>query len=87
MPEAKLTLPNELANTLQKDLVLHHVMKTDWTEVLFVDHPQVFLPWKKAMREQAKIDASNLQIVFERFRVRKGARILDQGCERYTDPG
>jgi SAM-dependent methyltransferase len=54
--------------------------KRDWVRVLFVDHPQVFLPWMKAMREQAKGDVRDLRIVLEEFRVRKGARILDLAC-------
>ena len=55
-------------------------MKTDWAKILFVDHPQVFLPWMKAMREQAKADARVLQKVFKNFRMRNGARILDLAC-------
>jgi SAM-dependent methyltransferase len=54
--------------------------KMDWAKVLFVDHPQVFLPWMKAQAEQAKADARGLRIVFEKFRVRDGARILDLAC-------
>lgn len=52
-------------------------MKKDWTQVLFVDHPQVFLPWMKAMREQAKGDVRGLQVIFKKFGVSNGARILD----------
>jgi SAM-dependent methyltransferase len=55
-------------------------MKTDWAKVLFVDHPQVFLPWMKAQREQAKADVPGLRTIFEKFRVRNGARILDLAC-------
>jgi SAM-dependent methyltransferase len=55
-------------------------MKTDWTQVLFVEHPEVFLPWMKAMKEQAKVDVRGLRNVFEKFRVRDGARILDLAC-------
>jgi SAM-dependent methyltransferase len=54
--------------------------KTDWAKVLFVDHPQVFLPWMKAQGEQAKADVRGLRIVFEKFRVHDGARILDLAC-------
>jgi SAM-dependent methyltransferase len=56
------------------------MMKTDWAKVLFVEHPQVFLPWMKAMREQAKADVRGLRIVFKKFRVRNGARVLDLAC-------
>jgi len=55
-------------------------LKMDWAQVLFVDHPQMFLPWMKAMREQAKVDVRGLRTVFEKFRVRNGARILDLAC-------
>ena len=54
--------------------------KRDWAKVLFVDHPQVFLPWMKSMIGQAKMDVRGLQTVFEKFQVRKGARILDLAC-------
>jgi SAM-dependent methyltransferase len=56
------------------------MMKSDWAKALFVDHPQVFLPWMKAQREQAKEECRGLRIVFEKFRVRGGARILDLAC-------
>src|SRR2546425_12116676 len=55
-------------------------MKTDWEQVLFVDQPEVFLPWMKAQREQAKADVPGLRTIFEKFRVRNGARILDLAC-------
>ena len=55
-------------------------MKTDWAQVLFVDHPEVFLPWMKSMREQAKVDVRGLRTVFEKFRVHNEARILDLAC-------
>ena len=55
-------------------------MKTDWAKVLFVDHPEVFLPWMKGMREQAKVDVRGLRIIFEKFGVHSGGRILDLAC-------
>jgi len=55
-------------------------MKKDWAQVLFVDHPQVFLPWMKAMRDGAKTEVRNLLTIFKRFQVRKEARILDLAC-------
>lgn len=55
-------------------------MKTDWVKVLFVDHPQVFLPWMKSMREQAKVDVRGSRNVFKKFRVHNGSRILDLAC-------
>jgi SAM-dependent methyltransferase len=55
-------------------------MKTDWAKVLFVDHPQAFLPWMKAQREQAKADVPGLRTIFEKFRVSNGAMILDLAC-------
>ena len=54
--------------------------KRDWAKVLFVDHPQVFLPWMKSMIGQAKADVRGLRTVFEKFQVRRGARILDLAC-------
>ena len=61
-------------------MIFEPMMKSDWARALFVDHPQVFLPWMKAQREQAKADVRDLRIVFEKFRVRDGARILDLAC-------
>jgi SAM-dependent methyltransferase len=55
-------------------------MKRDWAQVVFVDHPEAFLPWMKAMREQAEVDVRGLQIVLKKFRVHTGARILDLPC-------
>jgi 2-polyprenyl-3-methyl-5-hydroxy-6-metoxy-1,4-benzoquinol methylase len=52
-------------------------MKKDWVQFLFVDHPEVWLPWMKSMRQQAKIGVRGLERVFERFVVPSGARILD----------
>jgi SAM-dependent methyltransferase len=61
-------------------MIFEPMMKSDWAKALFVDHPQVFLPWMKAQREQAKADVRGLRIVFEKFRVPDGARILDLAC-------
>lgn len=61
-------------------MIVESKMKTDWARVLFVDHPEVFLPWMKTMREQAKVDVRNLRIAFEKFGVRKGDRVLDLAC-------
>lgn len=55
-------------------------MTKDWTQVLFVDHPELFLPWMKSIREQGKVDARGLRSVFEKFRVPTGGRILDIPC-------
>jgi SAM-dependent methyltransferase len=55
-------------------------MKGDWARVIFVDHPEVFLPWMKAMRAQAEVDVRGLQIVLKEFGVHTGARILDLPC-------
>jgi 2-polyprenyl-3-methyl-5-hydroxy-6-metoxy-1,4-benzoquinol methylase len=55
-------------------------MKTDWAKVLFANHPQVFLPWMKSMKEQAKADVRDLRIVFEKLRVRNEAKVLDLAC-------
>ena len=54
--------------------------KMDWAQVLFVEHPQVFLPWMKSMIGQAKMDVRGLRTIFEKFPVRSGARILDLAC-------
>src|SRR5438445_13028865 len=61
-------------------MIFEPMMKSDWARALFVDHPQVFLPWMKAQRERVKADVRDLRIVFEKFRVRDGARILDLAC-------
>jgi SAM-dependent methyltransferase len=61
-------------------MIFEPMMKSDWAKALFVDHPQVFLPWMKTQREQAKNDVRGLRLVFKKFRARDGARILDLGC-------
>jgi 2-polyprenyl-3-methyl-5-hydroxy-6-metoxy-1,4-benzoquinol methylase len=66
---------SEILFRLARSLTIE--MKRDWAQVIFVDHPQVFLPWMKAMREQAEVDVRGLQIVLKKFGVHSGARILD----------
>jgi cyclopropane fatty-acyl-phospholipid synthase-like methyltransferase len=48
-----------------------------WTDMLFVKHPELFLPWMKEMRSVAGVQAKGLQKIFEEHGVSQGARILD----------
>ncbi len=51
--------------------------RKDWTELLFVKHPEVFLPWMESMKERAPTEVGGLRRIFEKFRIREGARVLD----------
>jgi 2-polyprenyl-3-methyl-5-hydroxy-6-metoxy-1,4-benzoquinol methylase len=50
----------------------------DWTRWLFVKHPEVFLPWMESMKERTPPETAGLFRIFEKFRIRKGARVLDR---------
>ncbi len=50
-----------------------------WTETLFVDHPEAFLPWMKQLNEIASEQVDGLDTIFARHRVPEGGRVLDLG--------
>jgi SAM-dependent methyltransferase len=50
-----------------------------WTETLFVDHPEAFLPWMKQMNEIAPEQVDGLDRIFARHQVPKEGRVLDLG--------
>ena len=49
----------------------------DWTQLLFVKHPEVFLPWMESMRERTPAEIGGLRKIFEKFAIHEGARVLD----------
>jgi SAM-dependent methyltransferase len=49
----------------------------DWTQQLFVKHPEVFLPWMESMKERTPAEISSLHRIFEKFGIRERARVLD----------
>jgi len=49
----------------------------DWTQLLFVNHPEVFLPWMESMKQGTPAEVDRLLRLFERFGIREGARVLD----------
>src|SRR5438093_13766487 len=49
----------------------------DWTQQLFVIHPEVFLPWMESMKERTPAEVGGLRMIFEKFGIREGARVLD----------
>src|SRR6266852_8596817 len=49
----------------------------DWTQLLFVNHPEVFLPWMESMTERAPAEIGGLRKIFEKFAIHEGARVLD----------
>jgi len=51
----------------------------DWTKLLFVKHPEVFLPWMKSMIQRTPAEVGGLRGIFEKFGIREGARVLDLG--------
>jgi SAM-dependent methyltransferase len=50
-----------------------------WTETLFVDHPEAFLPWMEQMNEIASEQVDGLDRIFARHHVPEGGRVLDLG--------
>jgi SAM-dependent methyltransferase len=48
-----------------------------WTQTLFVDHPELFLPWMEQMNEIASEQVDGLQKIFARYEIPEGARVLD----------
>src|SRR6267143_5156405 len=51
-----------------------------WTYRLFVERPDLFLPWMEESKAVAPARVEGLRRIFEKHRVREGARILDLGC-------
>ena len=51
-----------------------------WTYRLFVEHPDLFLPWMEEGKAVAPAQVDGPRRIFEKHRVREGARILDLGC-------
>jgi SAM-dependent methyltransferase len=49
----------------------------DWTRLLFVKHPEVFLPWMESMKAGTPVEIDGLCRIFEKFGIRKEARVLD----------
>ena len=49
----------------------------DWTKSLFVEHPEVFLPWMEGMKKRAPAEVEGLQKIFEKHNIPEGSRILD----------
>src|SRR2546425_5249674 len=49
----------------------------DWTQQLFVIRPEVFLPWMESMKERTPPEVGGLRMIFEKFGIREGARVLD----------
>jgi SAM-dependent methyltransferase len=49
----------------------------DWTELLFVRHPEVFLPWMESMKQRTPAEVGGLRRILEKFGIREGARVLD----------
>ena len=48
-----------------------------WTNLLFVKHPELFLPWMESMKQRAPAEVGGLRRIFEKFGIREGARVLD----------
>lgn len=55
-------------------------MAEDWTEALFVRHPELFLAVHEHAWPYGEEQARDLLRVFERFGVSAGARVLDAPC-------
>ncbi|TMI27488.1 class I SAM-dependent methyltransferase [Candidatus Bathyarchaeota archaeon] len=51
-----------------------------WTETLFVDHPELFLPWMEQMNTFAQPQVEGLRKIFQAHGVPSGGRILDLAC-------
>ena len=49
----------------------------DWTQLLFVRHPELFLPWMESMKERTLGEIAGLCKIFNDFAIHEGARVLD----------
>ena len=51
-----------------------------WTHQLFVEKPNLFLPFLAARMKQGRKDATAITLILKRLGLKKGARILDLCC-------
>src|SRR5712664_4338804 len=58
-------------------MVENGIEAKDWTQQLFVIRPEVFLPWMESMKERTPAEVGGLRMIFEKFGIREGARVLD----------
>ena len=54
--------------------------RRDWTQELFVDHADLYLPFLEDLRERGEQEARRVAQVLRRSGVRPGSRILDLCC-------
>jgi 2-polyprenyl-3-methyl-5-hydroxy-6-metoxy-1,4-benzoquinol methylase len=52
----------------------------DWTEVLFINNSELYLPVLESMKEIAEPEVESLCKLFEKFHIKNGSRILDFSC-------
>ena len=58
----------------------HAVDQEHWTHRLFVDRPELFLPFLELAEERAPAETAILADLFGRFGVPEGGRVLDVAC-------
>ena len=51
-----------------------------WDHVLFVKHPELYLPILREARKTAKIEVNGLRKIFRKFGVSDNAKVLDLFC-------
>ncbi len=54
--------------------------KKNWAHILFVEHPDLFLPELEALKNQTTPEVDGLCKIFEEFQIFKKSRILDLSC-------
>jgi ubiquinone/menaquinone biosynthesis C-methylase UbiE len=57
-----------------------HYKNLDWSQILFIEHPQLFLPLIEKENANTEGEVGGLCSIFSRFGIKKGARILDLSC-------
>ncbi len=55
-------------------------LQSHWTYILFVKHPELFLPPLTLRIDRTEAETSGLQRIFEESRLSKGSKILDLMC-------
>ena len=53
---------------------------TNWADILFLEHPQYFLPVLESLIEEAKLEVDGLIKVLEEFNILPGDKIFDYSC-------
>ena len=51
-----------------------------WADILFLEHPEYFLPVLESLIEEAKLEVDGLTKIFKDFNILPGDKIFDYSC-------